>query len=406
MNNDNERKADEIRVADFVRPFSEESTTGIFRYTVAGIIILGVCVSIYFYPQLRNAWIILGSQIQNTVPQPTQNTSQIAELSATLGVTGVPAALLNGPDLDVNFDRLRREACDRTALMNFATKLAEIGYPRDAANALAIFASRCGNGDDALYAAANILMNISDYNGVIKISSGLVESLPTSPDVRYMRGQAFQAIGKFEQAISDYVSTIELVPGIKKVSSRVFTDLAGAYASLKRYCEAIDPIQMWIAADPSERDTTQARALISDYAKKGACELDYAKGSDRFFTQGSDVIKAKVEINGVPGTFIIDTGASLVSMTASYAKRAKVRVDETNRIRLQTANGNTEGLLGVAQDIRMGRLQAKDVAIVVGIEKASPFGQDVDGLLGMSFLARYEVAVVGREMRIKERRGF
>jgi len=51
-------------------------------------------------------------------------------------------------------------------------------------------------------------------------------------------------------------------------------------------------------------------------------------------------------------------------------------------------------------------LQAKDVAIVVGIEKASPFGQDVDGLLGMSFLARYEVAVVGREMRIKERRGF
>jgi aspartyl protease family protein len=290
--------------------------------------------------------------------------------------------------------------------MNFATKLNEIGYPRDAAKALTTFASRCGTGDDALYAAANILMNISDYEGVIKISSGLVDSIPTSPDIRYMRGLAFQAAGKFEQAISDYVSTIELVPGIKNVSSKVFTDLASTYASLKRYCEAIDPIQMWIAVDPSERDTPQARALISGYAKKGACELDYAKGSDHFFTQGGDVIKAKVEINGVPGTFIIDTGASLVSLTPGYAKRAKVRIDETDRVRLQTANGSTEGLLGVAQDVHIGRLQAKDVAIVVGTEKAAPFGQDVDGLLGMSFLARYEVAVVGREMRIKERRAF
>jgi clan AA aspartic protease (TIGR02281 family) len=249
-----------------------------------------------------------------------------------------------------------------------------------------------------------MLMNISDYNGVVKITSGLVESIPSSPEVRYARAQAFLAMGKSEEAISDYVSTIELISKIKNVSSSVFTDLARAYASLKRYCEAIDPIQMYVAADPSERDTTQSRALVADYAKKGSCELEYAKGSDRFFTQGGDVIRAKVEINGVSGTFIIDTGASLVSMTSGYAKRAKVRVDEANRIRLQTANGSTEGLIGVARDIRMGRLQAKDVAAVVSIDNAASFGRDVDGLLGMSFLARYEIAVSGREIRLKERR--
>jgi clan AA aspartic protease (TIGR02281 family) len=329
---------------------------------------------------------------------------QIAELASTLGVSSVPPALLNGPDLSVNFDRLRRETCDRTAMLSFASKLAEIGYPRDAANALTLFASRCGNGDDALWAAVAVLMNISVYNGVIKIASGLVESIPTSPDVRYARGQAFQAAGKFEQAISDYVSTIELIPSIKTVSSKVFTDLASSYALLKRYCEAINPIQMYVAVDPSTRDTTQARALVADYAKKGGCELDYARGSDRFLAQGGDVIKAKVEINGVPGTFIIDTGASLVSLTSGYARRAKVRVDEADRVRLQTANGSTEGLMGVAQDIRIGRLQAKDVAAVVSIGNAATFGRDVDGLLGMSFLARYEIAVSGGEVRLKERR--
>jgi clan AA aspartic protease (TIGR02281 family) len=405
MKNESETKADEIRVGDFDRWFAEESSSRIYGYTIAGVVALCACAAIYFYPQLKSAWINLGPQTQNIVPQTNQAVSpQIAELSSTLGVSNVPPAILSGPDLDVNFDRLRRENCDRTAMLNFATKLAEVGYPRDAANALTTFASRCGNGDDALWAAATVLTNISDYNGVIKITSGLVESIPTSPDVRYARGQAFQAVGKFEQAISDYVSTIELVPNIKDVSSKVFTDLASAYASLKRYCEAINPIQMYVAADPSARDTTQARALIADYAKKGACELEYAKGSDRFFAQGGDVIKAKAEINGVSGTFIIDTGASLVSLTSSYAKRAKVRVDEADRVRLQSANGTTEGVMGVAQDIRLGRLRAKDVAAVVTIDNAASFGRDVDGLLGMPFLARYEIVVSGGEIRLKERR--
>jgi predicted aspartyl protease len=60
--------------------------------------------------------------------------------------------------------------------------------------------------------------------------------------------------------------------------------------------------------------------------------------------------------------------------------------------------------MGVAQDIRIGRLEAKGVAAVVSIGNAATFGRDVDGLLGMSFLARYEIAVSGGEVRLKERR--
>jgi hypothetical protein len=108
MSNESARRADEVSVADFVRPFSRESTGGPFRYIIAGLIALGVCASIYFYPQLRNAWIIYG-------PQDRVATPQTAALSAALGVSNVPPAILIGPDLYVNFDRLRRENCDRTA---------------------------------------------------------------------------------------------------------------------------------------------------------------------------------------------------------------------------------------------------------------------------------------------------
>jgi aspartyl protease family protein len=75
----------------------------------------------------------------------------------------------------------------------------------------------------------------------------------------------------------------------------------------------------------------------------------------------------------------------------------------SNRIRLQTANGSVEGRLGVAEEIRIGRLLAKDVAIVVSLDSSSSFGSNIDGLLGMSFLARYEVTFSGREMRLRER---
>jgi hypothetical protein len=171
----------------------------LFLFIVAGLIALSVCVSIYFYPQLKNAWINLGPRNQTAIPQIAElPASQIAELSATLGLSDVPPAVLGGADLSFNLDRLRRESCDRTALLNLATKLAEIGYPRDAANALTSFASRCGKGDDALFTAATILMGISDYDGVVKITSALVESTPASSQVRFMRGQAFQALGKFE----------------------------------------------------------------------------------------------------------------------------------------------------------------------------------------------------------------
>jgi aspartyl protease family protein len=88
--------------------------------------------------------------------------------------------------------------------------------------------------------------------------------------------------------------------------------------------------------------------LIAEYARKGQCELGYAKGSDRFPISGTGVMKVQVRVNGVSGTFIVDTGASLVSLTGDFSSRARVNTDAANRVLLQTANGTTEGALGVA----------------------------------------------------------
>ena len=45
--------------------------------------------------------------------------------------------------------------------------------------------------------------------------------------------------------------------------------------------------------------------------------------------QGGEVVTLPVTINGVPGRFILDTGASFVSLKASFAAKAKVEAKTT-----------------------------------------------------------------------------
>jgi len=48
-------------------------------------------------------------------------------------------------------------------------------------------------------------------------------------------------------------------------------------------------------------------------------------------------------INGVRGVFVLDTGATFVSLKAAFAQKAKVQIDQDSSIRLHTANGIAEG---------------------------------------------------------------
>jgi aspartyl protease family protein len=53
--------------------------------------------------------------------------------------------------------------------------------------------------------------------------------------------------------------------------------------------------------------------------------------------------------------------------------------------------------------VQVGRVQATDVAVVVTGGKLKGFGPGIDGLLGMSFLARYDVTFSSQEWRLAEK---
>ena len=97
-----------------------------------------------------------------------------------------------------------------------------------------------------------------------------------------------------------------------------------------------------------------------------------------------------VVINGVTGNFILDTGASFVAGISQFAAKAKITVEAGNQVAIQTAGGKILAEIAYARSVGVGKTEASGV-VVVSRDVETPFGPRVDGLLGMSFLSRFNL---------------
>ena len=162
------------------------------------------------------------------------------------------------------------------------------------------------------------------------------------------------------------------------------------------------PLEAWVATNPIRNDSSQTRTMISSYKAKGNCK-DIGKEETFPISRPNSVVKLLVVVNGVQGTFILDTGATFVSIRRSFAEKAKVRIDEESKLQLSTANGMTEAKRAQATTVQVRSLQANDVPVVVQADEKGSYGQGVDGLLGMSFLSRFNLTIDGRQIKLSSR---
>ena len=98
-------------------------------------------------------------------------------------------------------------------------------------------------------------------------------------------------------------------------------------------------------------------------------------------------------INGVPLRFMIDTGATYVSVDADFARAA--RLPKGVRGYFSTANGGVEGEIVKNQEVSVDTFRVSGLSIAV-----TP-AQSTVGLLGQNFLRQFEVSQSGGVMRLK-----
>ncbi|HEU5057922.1 MAG TPA: retropepsin-like aspartic protease [Kofleriaceae bacterium] len=109
------------------------------------------------------------------------------------------------------------------------------------------------------------------------------------------------------------------------------------------------------------------------------------------FPRGSTIIPAEVTVNGAAtGRFVVDTGASTVSMSAAFARRLGLDLRGAREIVVHTASGPEKALRTRVARIELAGAVAEDVEVVI---MKDPGGPAADGLLGLSFLSRFHMSL-------------
>jgi len=104
--------------------------------------------------------------------------------------------------------------------------------------------------------------------------------------------------------------------------------------------------------------------------------------------------RAEAIINGMTASVMVDTGATEVSVSRRLAD--KLGIQSNAAVTMHTANGDTVAYMTRLASIRLGGIEANDVAAMI-----SP-NLDGDVLLGMSFLNRMDVRLYKGTMTIRK----
>src|SRR3954454_9008780 len=300
-------------------------------------------------------------------------------------------------------EELHRERCDETAISNLADALQKAGRRREAATAQVTFSRNCNGNAPAVRRAVNILLQLNDYPAIVSAAAELIKLEPYGDNGYFLRALGHDRGGNCKKAIDDYTTAIEMFGNKEKISSVGYLGMTRCYEKLGQFCDATIPIETWIALNPARNDTSQTRTILADLSAKGNCAA-VATGEEIIpVGRPGQIVTVAASVNGVPGRFVLDTGATFVSLKRSFAQRAKVDVDESTSLRLNTANGVANGRPGRAKLVALKKLSAQDVAVVVQADDRGTYGDKIDGLLGMSFLSRFDVTIDPKAVRLKAR---
>ena len=108
-----------------------------------------------------------------------------------------------------------------------------------------------------------------------------------------------------------------------------------------------------------------------------------------FYTMGS--------INGREVKFMVDTGATLVSVSEAFARQANIRGGIPTTFR--TANGDQPGSVVDDALVSIGPVTVTNVKVGVGLR----MGDDNQALLGQSFLAKFDITMKANQMVLRSR---
>ena len=329
--------------------------------------------------------------LYNEYKTHTSSIGRQSEFASKFGLSNENIELIGSTKISRLANLASNEPCDWRVISDLAEELLKSSLRRSSAELYEYYDRECASASVATWKAANVYEQIGDFEAALRAIQRFIDVTAENPNGYYLRGRANEQTGNADQAVSDYLTTISLINDPSKTSYGVFRSLSRTYEAQGMYCEAASFLQAWTYAN-GQQENNQVGHLIDSIRSKGECRDDYASGSDTFrhTPDASGVVYAEVLINGQKGRFIVDTGAALVSLSSSFAKRLNLSPPKNSEIVLNTANGITYGNRIMLDSVKIGNVDANDVQGVM-MQKDDAFSDGLDGLLGRSFLSRFDV---------------
>jgi clan AA aspartic protease (TIGR02281 family) len=136
---------------------------------------------------------------------------------------------------------------------------------------------------------------------------------------------------------------------------------------------------------PCAADTQTVKSWTAVIGAKKSLVLDHGSGGHYYLDS---------EVNGIPVKFVVDTGASVVSLPSSVASAANIACN-SEKITLETANGSVLACTAVIAKLKFGSFLIKDVAAAIIPNLRQP-------LFGMNILKQFNITQNDNKMKITE----
>jgi clan AA aspartic protease (TIGR02281 family) len=288
----------------------------------------------------------------------------------------------HGSVIDAIDQRLAKEPCDRQQMLSLTDALARAGDHRAVIDRADAFWKKCGPFPRLRWATYEAHKRLSELDKAIADASLLIADSPQDKDYWWWRGIVYEETGQLEKAAADFQQTITIEPRITGIPF----NLADVYEKLGKPCDAIFPIEQFLRYHPDVVDRERVQQRLMRLYGDPACASMAGPGRAVIrFRPGDASINATVKIGRARGTFIVDTGASLTVISRQLAD--KLGLSPSKPIVVHTAGGVTEARLAMVDAMEVQGVRARRIPVAV----LDSLPEGADGLLGLSFLARFSL---------------
>lgn len=307
----------------------------------------------------------------------------------------------SGPEFISECRLLQRDFCNQPALQTAMQKLANRhDYPSSAMLGQA-FLRECDLDDLIGLWTAQSLYRATRFQDALSVIEQFPDELTSYAEFASWSGFINEKLGLFEAAAMDFQRALYLFPDLSNVALSQFHYVAKNLRAAGRYCEAIDPLRLFVSFDPAGRMTTQVEREMSLLRRLGQCEDDIAPGRKSIdLERRGGILIVSAHVNGVAGQFVLDTGASTVHLTKEFAERAAISLSEQRRIHVRGVTGTRLDYLADARHVNVGGFVGRTVTITVA-SAYETMDEGVDGLLGQTYLSRFKYGIDGTNLSLR-----